>query len=100
MKRTWLGAAALALIVVSPILAQGPSPVGADQTRWWSHVKTLADDGLEGRQTGSDGYRKAAAYVVEQFEKAGLKPAGTNGYLQSVQFTRRRILEAQSQLAL
>ena len=35
------------------------------------HVRTLADDALEGRQTGSEGYRKAAAYVVSEFEKAG-----------------------------
>ena len=94
------GALALAALAAAPILAQGPSPVGDDQTRWWTHVKTLADDGFEGRQTGTDGYRKAAAYVAAQFERAGLKPAGTKGYLQPVQFTRRRIVEAQSQVAL
>ena len=99
MKST-LAAAALALLVTAPIAGQGPSPVGEEQTRWWAHVRTLADDGLEGRQTGTDGYRKAAAYVVEQFERAGLKPAGTKGYFQSVQFTQRRILEDQSRLAL
>ena len=83
-----------------PIGAQGPSPAGADQTRWWAHVTTLADDSLEGRQTGTDGYRKAASYVAEQFQRAGLKPAGTQGYLQSVQFMRRSIVEAQSRVAL
>jgi Zn-dependent M28 family amino/carboxypeptidase len=98
MKST-LAASVFALLV-APIVGQSPSPVGDDQARWWAHVKTLADDGLEGRQTGSDGYRKAAAYVVEQFERAGLKPAGPSGYLQSVTFTRRRILEDQSRLAL
>ena len=99
MKST-LAASAFALLLIAPIAGQGPSPVGDEQTRWWSHVRTLADDGLEGRQTGTDGYRKAAAYVVEQFERAGLKPAGTRGYFQSVQFTQRRILEDQSRLAL
>ena len=88
------------LLVIVPIAGQGPSPVGDEQTRWWAHVRTLADDRLEGRQTGTDGYRKAAAYVVEQFERAGLKPAGTRGYLQPVKFTQRRILEDQSRLAL
>jgi Zn-dependent M28 family amino/carboxypeptidase len=91
---------ALAMLVAAPLLAQGPSPTGDEETRWWTHVKTLADDSFEGRQTGSDGYRKAAAYVADQFERAGLKPAGTKGYLQSVQFTRRRIVEAQSHVAL
>jgi Zn-dependent M28 family amino/carboxypeptidase len=99
MKST-LAASAFALLVIAPLAGQSPSPAGDDQARWWAHVKTLADDGLEGRQTGSDGYRKAVTYVVEQFERAGLKPAGTSGYLQSVKFTRRRILEDQSQLAL
>jgi Zn-dependent M28 family amino/carboxypeptidase len=100
MKYTFVGVVALAAVVAVSIGAQGPSPVGADQSRWWSHVTTLADDSLEGRQTGTDGYRKAASYVAEQFERAGLKPAGTKGYLQSVQFLRRRIVEAQSRVAL
>jgi Zn-dependent M28 family amino/carboxypeptidase len=99
MKFT-LTAALFTLFVIAPIAGQSPAPVGDEQTRWWAHVKTLADDGLEGRQTGTDGYRKAAAYVVEQFERAGLKPAGTTGYLQSVRFTQRRILEDQSRLTL
>jgi Zn-dependent M28 family amino/carboxypeptidase len=94
------GVLALAALAATPIVAQGPSPVGDEQTRWWTHVKTLADDSFEGRQTGTDGYRKAAAYVAGQFEQAGLKPAGTKAYFQPVQFTRRRIVEAQSQVAL
>jgi Zn-dependent M28 family amino/carboxypeptidase len=100
MKSVWCGVFAFAALVATPIVAQGPSPVGDEQTRWWAHVKTLADDSFEGRQTGTDGYRKAAAYVAEQFERAGLRPAGTNGYFQPVQFTRRRIVEAQSQVAV
>ena len=100
MKSLRFAVVAFAVLVAAPLVAQGPSPVGDEQTRWWTHVKTLADDTFEGRQTGSDGYRKAAAYVAEQFERAGLKPAGTKGYFQAVQFTRRRIVEAQSQVAL
>jgi Zn-dependent M28 family amino/carboxypeptidase len=92
--------AALTTLAATTALAQGPQPADDEQTRWWTHVTTLADDGLEGRQTGSEGYRKAAAYVVAQFEKAGLKPAGTNGYLQSVAFSQRRILEDRSRIAL
>jgi Zn-dependent M28 family amino/carboxypeptidase len=94
------GMVACAALVAVPLGAQSPSPVGPDQTRWWAHVTTLADDNLEGRQTGTDGYRKAAAYVADQFERVGLKPAGTKGYLQSVEFMRRQIVEAKSQVAL
>jgi Zn-dependent M28 family amino/carboxypeptidase len=94
-------AAASAIFLTTVAFAQGPpQPSGEEQTRWWSHVRTLADDALEGRQTGSDGYRKAAAYVVSEFEKAGLKPAGTKGYAQTVSFSRRRIVEEKSQVAL
>src|SRR5262245_36734985 len=100
MKYLRFGVVTLAALVAAPIAAQGPSPVGDEQTRWWTHVKTLADDSFEGRQTGTEGYRKAAAYVAEQFEKVGLKPAGTKGFFQAVQFTRRRIVEDKSQVAL
>jgi hypothetical protein len=32
--------------------------------RWWAHVAFLAGDRLEGRNTGSQGHRKAVEYVV------------------------------------
>jgi Zn-dependent M28 family amino/carboxypeptidase len=68
--------------------------------RWWAHVTYLASDELEGRDTGSEGHRKAAAYVAAQFKAAGLTPAGTSGYLQPVRFTSRKIVEAESSLTL
>ena len=30
-----------------------------DGKTWWEHVKFLADDSLEGRDTGSEGIKKA-----------------------------------------
>ena len=71
-----------------------------DGQRWWSHVLVLADDRLEGRGTGSPGHRKAAEYVAREFERAGLKPAGTEGFLQAVRLIARELDEAQSSLAL
>jgi len=71
-----------------------------DGNTWWSHVKFLADDSLEGRDTGSEGLRKAQAYAVEQFKKAGLEPAGTDGFYQPVSFMQYELDEAQSSLAL
>ena len=68
--------------------------------RWWSHVKVLADDSMEGRNTGSPGHKRAAEYVAAQFQKAGLEPAGTNGFIQPVKFKTRKIDEAHSSLAL
>jgi Zn-dependent M28 family amino/carboxypeptidase len=69
-------------------------------SRWWAHVQALADDSMEGRNTGSAGHRRAADYIAGEFKKAGLEPAGTNGFLQPVAFRTRRILENQSALAL
>lgn len=42
-------------------------------------LQVLASDSLEGRETGSRGQKLAAEYIKNQFEQAGLKPAGVNG---------------------
>jgi hypothetical protein len=69
--------------------------------RCWQDVKVLADDSLEGRRAGSEGHRKAAAFVAEEFRKAGLKPGGdAGGFLQSVQLEVRQIDESKSSLGL
>jgi Zn-dependent M28 family amino/carboxypeptidase len=80
----------------------GSIGVRGDDTaaRWWSHVEALANDGMEGRNTGSPGHKRAADYVAAQFKKSGLEPAGVGGYIQPVAFKTRRIVEAKSSLAL
>ena len=85
------------------LLAQGQAPASSTQfdgTSWWAHVKVLADDSLEGRDTGSEGLRKAQAYAVQQLQKAGLEPAGTNGFYQPVSFNQFTVDESKSSLAL
>ena len=91
MKLTFLAAAAITLLVAQ---------AATDGARWWAHVEYLADDGLQGRDVGSEGFEKAAVYVAGQFEKIGLKPAGTTGYRQPVMFESRRLVPDQSQLTL
>jgi hypothetical protein len=73
---------------------------GPDGSRWWSHVAVLADDKLEGRNTGSEGHRKAAEYVAGELARSGLKPAGTDGFFQPVGLISREIDEDHSSLAL
>jgi hypothetical protein len=52
-------------------------------------VEFLADDLLEGRQTGKRGHELAAVYVASRFRGLGLQPAGDNGtYFQRVPFRR------------
>ena len=72
----------------------------AEGNAWWAHVQFLASDDLRGRDTGSDGHRRAAEYVAKQFADAGLQPGGTNGFLQQIDFETRRIDEANSSLSL
>jgi hypothetical protein len=51
------------------------------------HVYTLAADSLEGRQSGTEGGRKAAEYVAARFAEAGLAALDSAGYLRP--FTTR-----------
>jgi len=71
-----------------------------DGQSWWAHVTFLADDNLEGRETGSEGLRKAESYIVDQFTKAGLQPAGSDGFYQPVKFISRQIVEKDSSAML
>jgi Zn-dependent M28 family amino/carboxypeptidase len=80
--------------------AQQPAASHFDGNSWWNHVKFLADDSLEGRDTGSEGLLKAESYSVEQLKKAGLEPAGTNGYFQPIRFQQFQVDEAKSSLNL
>src|SRR5579872_5260266 len=68
--------------------------------RWWAHVVAMGNDAMGGRDTGSEGYRKAARYVVTQFEKNGLKPAGEKGYYQAVPLHVVKLNTAQSKIEL
>ena len=53
--------------------------------RFRAHIEFLADDLLEGRETGTRGHEIAARYVASEFEAAGLVPGGDNGtWLQRV----------------
>jgi hypothetical protein len=49
-------------------------------------VSFLASDALEGRGTPSRGLDLAAEYIAAQFRRAGLEPAGDDGYFQTAPF--------------
>lgn len=52
---------------------------------WWAQTTALAGDSMEGRDTGTAAYERAAKYVARQFAGAGLKAAGEGGgYFQRV----------------
>ncbi len=49
-------------------------------------VYYLADDKLEGRQTGAQGEKEAADYIAKRFKEMGLEEKGTNAYFQDFTF--------------
>src|SRR3954468_513926 len=64
----------------------GPGDFSAEAFR--AHITFLADDLLEGRDTGSRGHEIAARYVATQFEALGLQPGNGDSWFQRVGFVR------------
>jgi hypothetical protein len=91
--------AALAAAILLALLATGADqPLTADQRTVMNHISAdslrgnlsfLASDLLEGRATPSRGLDLAAEYVAAQFRRAGLEPAGDDGYFQTAVVTMR-----------
>src|SRR5947207_15347802 len=99
MRNIFLAILFFACAAITPAQQNG-SASHFDGNSWWSHVKFLADDSLEGRDTGSEGLQKAQAYAVEQLQKANLQPAGSNGFYPPVHFNQYQVDEAKSSLVL
>jgi Zn-dependent M28 family amino/carboxypeptidase len=97
LKRSLALSIALFFASLTPAQKSAKTPkVIFDGKTWWDHVKVIADDSMEGRETGSLGLRKAGAYAVEQLKRASLAPAGTDGYYENVKFVQRQIDEKNS----
>ncbi len=62
--------------------------ISADSLR--GHLSFIASDLLEGRDTPSPGLDIAAHYIASQFRRAGLEPAGDDGYFQTTEMTQSR----------
>jgi len=90
---------AFTLLFASSLVSAQTAPIFTGQS-WWNHVKFLADDKLEGRDTGSHGEREAQKYAIKQLKKAGAEPAGEHGFYQPVKFIQRQIVERDSSLVI
>lgn len=86
---------ALRITLFCTAIALCATEPNAATKRWWSHIVALANDGMAGRDTGSEGYRKAERYVTAEFEKAGLSAAGEKGYAQPVPLHEVRLQAAE-----
>jgi hypothetical protein len=75
--------------------ATPPPTIDADTAAWWRTTRFLSSDAMEGRDTGSAGYRRAARIVARRFARAGLKPGGESGHwFQTVPLTEVRVGKA------
>lgn len=87
--------------VATAAIAQPPAPQSDRAKAWWVTVATLAADGMQGREAGSDGHRRASDLVAQRFAALGLQPAGENGtFFQAVHLEERRFTEGASSAVL
>jgi hypothetical protein len=90
-----LGAALVALALggcaTTPALP-GPAIADLETRAWWALTADLSNDAMEGRDTGSPGYERAAALVAERFRRAGLRPGAPGGsFLQPIAMREVRV---------
>jgi hypothetical protein len=67
------------LLLAFEAIASAPPANDEDTRAWWNLTARLSDDAMQGRDTGSAGYLKAAQLVAAQFKAAGLEPLGVQG---------------------
>jgi len=70
----------------TPEVYRALASISVDSMR--GNLSFLAADLLEGRDTPSRGLDIAALYVAAQFRRAGLEPAGDDGYFQTAKMLR------------
>jgi Zn-dependent M28 family amino/carboxypeptidase len=61
-----------------------PPSTDIDEGVFRDDVRVLASDAFEGRKPGTPGEEKTLAYLVEQFQRLGLKPGNGGSFLQQV----------------
>ena len=70
-------------------------PKDPETRAWWAITAALSGDAMEGRDTGSAGYERAAHVVADRFAAAGLVPMGEHGsWFQNVPMDEIRLHRA------
>ncbi len=76
------------LLAVAPMICSAQDERAETLKDCKQHILFLASDELEGRDTGSQGEQQAADYIIEEYKKLGLSPAGDDGsFLQPFTFS-------------
>src|SRR5579875_3727027 len=72
-----------------------------DTKAWWQTTEFLSSDAMEGRDTGSAAYQRAADYVAGRMKAASLQPAGENGtYFQTVPMHQIDVLPDRTSISI
>lgn len=99
-KKTFLMLAAAALTLAACASAPKQPAPRASASIIESHLTFLADDLLEGRDTGSRGHEIASRYIAQQFQALGLQGGAADGsFYQRVPMRKAQLVPGSASLA-
>ena len=91
----------LLVLLVSTIQVSAQKPAKADKygktitaSELKEHLYIVASKEMGGRETGTEGERKAAAYIEEQFKRIGLLPGNNGSYHLNYHLYQDSLLDA------
>ena len=79
----------LCLLLALPLLGMAQRPT-LDRKQLLKDVEVLSADAMQGRQSGSEGSKKAQDYLLKRFRQVGLKPFGKS-YKQHFRIESKRL---------
>ncbi len=82
--------ASLMAFIFSFIIEAQENPINTDLI--CEHIKVLASDEFEGRQTATPAEEKTIQYIAEQYKEIGLEPAVGDSYFQKVHLGKFSII--------
>jgi Zn-dependent M28 family amino/carboxypeptidase len=95
--------AAAPTVATAPVVAPKAAPVKPTREGHFSpeisaadfaaHVQRLGSDEFEGRKPGTIGERMATTYLIDQFQRMGLKPGNHGSFLQAVPAIETSLLD-------
>ena len=97
MKRITDSTILLLLMAICPnAFSQDPEPFAKTITdsELKEHLYTIASPEMQGRETATEGQRKAATYLENEFKKLGLKPGWNGTYQQPFPVYRDSLVKA------
>lgn len=97
LRRSVLAAGSLALALLAmplgaagqPAAAVAVAPDSTEGAALMASITALTAPGMDGRATGTDGARKAKAWIENRLTALGLRPARPGGFAMSFQFTNK-----------